>query len=66
MTDANEARFAAETKLLGLQLLAGQEGSLLAAYATLREMVDLIGADFPFGAEPAHVFAPAPRGGDQR
>ena len=53
------AQFAAETELLGLKLLPGQQGSLLAAYAALREMVALVGADYPMEAEPAHVFVPA-------
>jgi hypothetical protein len=63
MTDTNEARFAAETRLLGLELLPGQEASLLAAYAALREIVDLVGTDYPFEAEPAHVFVAAPSAG---
>jgi hypothetical protein len=57
-----EALFAAETELLGLKLLPGQEQSLLTAYAALREMVALVGADHPMEAEPAHVFVPAPAG----
>jgi len=65
MGDAIEARFVAETSLLGLELLPGQESSLLAAYAALREMVKLVGADYPFEAEPAHVFVPAPGGGGE-
>jgi hypothetical protein len=65
MADANKARFAAETELLGLELLPGQEASLLAAYAALREIVELVGADYPFAAEPAHVFVPTPREGDE-
>ena len=60
-----EALFAAETKLLGLKLLAGQEQSLLTAYAALREMVALVGSDHPMGAVPAHVFVPAPAGKGQ-
>jgi hypothetical protein len=60
MADANEERFAAETKLLGLKLLPGQEVTLLAGYIALREMVDLVGADYPLEAEPAHVFVPVP------
>jgi hypothetical protein len=66
MADTNEARFAAETRLLGLELLPGQEARLLAAYAALREIVDLVGADYPFEAEPAHVFVAAPSGGDDK
>ena len=62
MTDTGEARFAAETRLLGLELLPDQESALQAAYAALREMVELVGADYPFDAEPAHVFVPPPRG----
>jgi hypothetical protein len=65
MADTNEARFAAETGLLGLQLLPGQEAELLAAYAALREMVELVGADYPFDAEPAHVFVPTPSAGGE-
>jgi hypothetical protein len=42
-----EARFLAETELLGLELLPGQEVTLLAAYTALREMVELVGADYP-------------------
>jgi hypothetical protein len=57
-----EALFAAETELLGLKLLPGQEQSLLTAYAALREMVALVGADHPMEAEPAHVFVPATAG----
>jgi hypothetical protein len=60
MPDSIEDRFAVETELLGLQLLPGQEANLRAAYAALREAVALVGADYPFEAEPAHVFAPAP------
>ena len=56
MTDDIPARFAAETALLGLKLLPGQEKTLLAAYAAMREMVALVGADHPMEAEPAHVF----------
>jgi len=58
MADINKA-FAAETGLLGLELLPGQESALLAAYVALREMVELVGADYPVDAEPAHVFVPA-------
>ena len=53
-----EYQFAADTELLGLKLLSGQESSLLAAYGALREMVKTMGADYPFEAEPAHVFLP--------
>ena len=62
MADSIEDRFAVETELLGLKLLPGQEANLRAAYAVLREAVALVGvgADYPFEAEPAHVFAPAP------
>ena len=59
MRDTVEDRFAVETELLGLKLLPGQEANLRAAYAALREAVALVGADYPFEAEPAHVFAPA-------
>jgi hypothetical protein len=58
MSDNIVARFADETELLGLKLLPGQESSLLAAYAALREMVALLGSDYPMEAEPAHVFVP--------
>lgn len=64
MTETIEQRFAAETKLLGLDLLPDQEAAVLAAYAALRDMVALVGSDYPFAAEPAHVFVPVP-GGDQ-
>jgi len=60
MADSIEDRFAVETELLGLKLLPGQEANLRAAYAALRDAVALVGADYPFDAEPAHVFAPAP------
>jgi hypothetical protein len=60
MADNIEDRFAVETELLGLKLLPGQEANLRAAYAVLREAVALVGTDYPFEAEPAHVFAPAP------
>ena len=60
MADSIEDRFAIETELLGLHLLPGREANLRAAYAVLREAVALVGADYPFEAEPAHVFAPAP------
>ena len=59
MAASIEDRFAVETELLGLQLLPGQEPNLRAAYAVLREAIALVGADYPFEAEPAHVFAPA-------
>jgi hypothetical protein len=58
MADTIEARFAAETALLGLELLPGQEAALLEAYAALCAMVALVGADYPMAAEPAHVFVP--------
>jgi len=51
-------QFAAETALLGLNLLPGQANSLAEAYAALRQMVALVGADHPMEAEPAHVFLP--------
>ena len=54
-----EDRFAIETELLGLKLLPGQEATLRAAYAVLREAIAVVGADYPFEAEPAHVFVPA-------
>ena len=60
MADSIEDQFAVETELLGLKLLPGQEANLRAAYAALRDAVALVGADYPFDAEPAHVFAPAP------
>jgi hypothetical protein len=60
MVDSIEDRFASETELLGLKLLPGQEANLRAAYAALREAIALVGADYPFEAEPAHVFVPAP------
>ena len=53
------AQFAVATELLGLKLLPGQEGTLLLAYAALREMVALVGSDYPMEAEPAHVFVPS-------
>lgn len=59
MTDNIAAQFAAETELLGLNLLPGQESTLLSAYAALRKMVALVGSDYPMEAEPAHVFVPA-------
>ena len=58
MDDTIEARFAAETVLLRLELLPGQKTALLEAYAALCEMVALVGADHPMAAEPAHVFVP--------
>ena len=60
MPDSVEDRFAVETELLGLQLLPGQEANLRAAYRALRDAVALVGADYPFESEPAHVFTPAP------
>ena len=60
MADSVEDRFAVETELLSLKLLPGQEANLRTAYAALREAIALVGADYPFEAEPAHVFAPAP------
>jgi hypothetical protein len=65
MADSIRDQFAAETELLGLKLLPEQETSLLAAYVALRDMVRLVGADYPFEAEPAHVFVP-PSGGERR
>ena len=58
MADSIDAQFAAETALLALRLLPGQEISLAAAYVALREMVTLVGADYPMEAEPAHGFLP--------
>ena len=58
MAETIEARFAAETALLDLEFLPGQEAALLEAYAALREMVALVGADYPMAAEPAHIFVP--------
>ena len=66
MGDTIEARFVVETELLGLELLPGQEKTLLATYRALREMVQLVGADYPFETEPAHVFMPTLRGGNRR
>jgi hypothetical protein len=63
MGDTIEARFVAETELLGLELLPGQEETLLEAYTALREIVELVGADYPFEAEPAYVFVTTPSGG---
>src|SRR5437764_830561 len=54
MSQDIEALFAAETELLGLKLMPAQGQSLLGAYAALREMVALVGADYPMDAEPAH------------
>jgi len=58
MADNLEALSAIETELLGLKLMPGQQESLLAAYAAMREMIALVGADHPMEAEPAHVFLP--------
>jgi hypothetical protein len=58
MADSIESQFAAETELLRLKLLPGQESSMVAAYVALREMVALLGVDYPREAEPAHVFLP--------
>jgi hypothetical protein len=58
MADTIEARFTDETALLGLELLPGQEAALLEAYTGLCEMVALVGVDYPFAAEPAHIFVP--------
>jgi hypothetical protein len=66
MSDTIKARFVAETELLVLELLPGQEETLLAAYVALREMVELVGADYPFETEPAHVFMPVPSGEDRK
>ena len=60
MADIIKDPFVVETELLGLKLLPGQEANLRAAYAALRDAVALVSADYPFEAEPAHVFAPAP------
>jgi hypothetical protein len=60
MVDSIEDRFAVETELLGLKLLPGQAANLRLAYAALREAAALVGADYAFEAEPAHVFSPAP------
>jgi hypothetical protein len=60
MADSIEDQFAVETELLGLTLLPGQEANLRTAYAALREAIALVGAGYPFEAEPAHVFAPVP------
>lgn len=64
--DTVEARFAAETALLGLKLLPGQEAALREAYAALCEMVTLVGSDHPMAAEPAHVFVPPAVEGSDR
>jgi hypothetical protein len=66
MGDTIKARFVVETELLGLELLPGQEEALLAAYTALLEIVELVGADYPFETEPAHIFMPVPSGGDRR
>ena len=58
MADTIEARFVAETALLRLDLLPGQEAALLEAYKALCEMVALVGSDHPMAAEPAHIFVP--------
>jgi hypothetical protein len=65
MADSIEDRFAVETELLSLKLLPGQEANLRTAYAALREAIALVGADYPFEAEPAHVYMSAP-GGERR
>ena len=39
LADSIEDRFAAETELLGLKLLPGQEANLRAAYAALRDAI---------------------------
>jgi hypothetical protein len=58
MANSVEDPFVVETELLGLKLLPGQEANLRTAYAALREAIALVGADYPFEAEPAHVYAP--------
>jgi hypothetical protein len=58
MADTIEARFASETALLRLDLLPGQEATLLEAYKALCEMVALVGSDHPMVAESAHIFVP--------
>lgn len=58
MDDNIAARFAVETELLGIKLLPEQQSTLLSAYAALREMVALVGSDYPMEAEPAHIFMP--------
>jgi len=60
MADSIGDRFAVETELLGLKLLPGQEANLRTAYTALREAIALVGAAYPFEAEPMHVFVPAP------
>ena len=65
MADNIEARFAAETELLGLKLLPGQGSTLLAAYAALREMVALVGRRLPDGSRAGprfHAHPAAERG----
>ena len=66
MTESIEDRFAVETELLGLKLLPGQEANLRTAYAALRDAVALVGADYPFEGEPAHVFVPVPDAASRR
>ena len=66
MDDQIDARFAAETTLLGLKLLPGQETTLLEAYAALCEIVALVGSDYPMAAEPANIFVPTVGGGRDR
>ena len=58
MDDTIDSRLAAETKLLSIELLPGQEAALREAYAALCEMVALVGTDYSMRAEPAHVFVP--------
>jgi hypothetical protein len=41
-------------------LLPGQKETLLAAYTALREMVELVGADYPFKTEPCACFHAGP------
>ena len=65
MANSVEDPFVVETELLGLKLLPGQEANLRTAYAALREAIALVGADYPFEAEPAHVYMSAP-GGERR
>ena len=43
----------------GSNCCQSQQSTLLSAYAALREMVALVGSDYPMEAEPAHVFVPA-------
>jgi hypothetical protein len=66
MDDTVDTRFSAETALLGLKLLPGQEAALLEAYSALCEMVALVGSDYPMAAEPAHIFVPTDVGGRNR